>query len=82
MWHKVRLLQISEKERLPKLKENSKLIEVMEEISGTTEEHLKEDESDITQINYLIQAAASIMSQTMNQPGKRSKNRRNENFGK
>jgi hypothetical protein len=40
MWHKVRLLQISEKERLPKLKENIKLIKLMEEISGTTEERL------------------------------------------
>ena len=26
MWHKVRLLQISEREKLPKLKTNSKLI--------------------------------------------------------
>jgi hypothetical protein len=32
MWHKVRLLQMSERERLPKLKENSKFIKLKEEI--------------------------------------------------
>jgi hypothetical protein len=74
-WHKVKLLQImSGRERLPKLKENSKLIKLMEEINGTAE--LLEDESDITDINYLIHVAATIMTQKMNQPSKRSKNRK------
>jgi hypothetical protein len=30
MWHKVRLLQMSEREKLPKLKTNSKLIKLQE----------------------------------------------------
>jgi len=34
MWHKVRLLQMSEREQLPKLKTNSKLIKLQEEING------------------------------------------------
>jgi Skp family chaperone for outer membrane proteins len=43
MWHKVRLLQVSERERLPKLKTNSKLIKLQEEINGVIEELIKED---------------------------------------
>jgi hypothetical protein len=73
---------MSERERLPKLKENSKLIMLMEEINGITEELLEEDKSDITDINYLIHAAATIMTQKINHPSKRSKNRKNKNFGK
>ena len=38
MWHKVRLLQISEREKLPILKINSKLIKFQEEINGKIEE--------------------------------------------
>jgi len=38
MWHKVRLLQMFEREKLPKLKTNSKLINFQEEISGVLEE--------------------------------------------
>jgi len=34
MWHKVRFLQMSEREKLPKLKTNSKLIKFQEEING------------------------------------------------
>jgi Skp family chaperone for outer membrane proteins len=48
MWHKVKLLQMSERERLPNLKENSELIKLMEEINGIIKELLEEDESDIT----------------------------------
>jgi flagellar basal body-associated protein FliL len=47
MWHKVRLLQMFEREKLPKLKNNSKLIKLREEINGIIEE-LLEDEMDIT----------------------------------
>jgi hypothetical protein len=54
MWHKVRLLQMSEREKLPKLKTNSKLINLQEEINGVIEELLEEDEMDITDINNLI----------------------------
>ena len=34
MWHKVRFLQMSEREKLPNLKTNSKLIKLQEEIKG------------------------------------------------
>ena len=34
MWHKVRLLQMSEREKLPKLETKSKLIKLQEEING------------------------------------------------
>jgi hypothetical protein len=69
------------RERLPTLKENRKLIKLKEDINGVTEETL-EDKSDITDINNLIYAAATIATQKMNQPSKRSNKRRNENFGK
>jgi len=37
---------------------------------------------DITDVNNLISAAATIMKQTLNEPSKRSKNRRNVKFWK
>ena len=43
----MRLLQISEREKLQKLKTNSKLIKLQEEINGVIEELLEEDEMDI-----------------------------------
>jgi len=38
MWHKARLLQKCERERLPKLKENSKFLKFKEEINGIIKE--------------------------------------------
>jgi hypothetical protein len=73
MWHKVRLLQMSEREKLPKLKTNSKLIKLQEEINGVNEELLEEDEMNVTDINNLIYAAATIMTQTLNEPSKKAK---------
>ena len=46
------------------------------------EELLEEDEKDITDINNLIYAAATIITQTLNEPGKRIKNRRKVKFWK
>jgi hypothetical protein len=66
---------MSEKEKLPKLKTNSKLIELHEEINGVIG-LLEEDEMDITDLNNLIHAAATIMTQTLTEPSKRSKNKR------
>ena len=37
---------------------------------------------DITDINNLIYAAVTIITQTLNEPGKRIKNRRNVKFWK
>ena len=45
---------MSEREKLPELKINSKLINLQEEINGVTEELLEEDEMDITYINNLM----------------------------
>ena len=42
MWHKVRLLHMSEREKLPKLTKNSKLTKFQEEINGIIEELLEE----------------------------------------
>ena len=78
----VRLLQMSEREKLPKLKTNSKLIKLQEEINGVNEELLEEDEMNITDINNLIYAAATIMTQTLNEPSKKAKNRRDFKFRK
>ena len=50
MWHKVRLLQMSEREKLPKLKTNSKLIKLQEEINEVSEDLLEEDEMIIAVI--------------------------------
>jgi len=43
MWHKVRIIQKSEREKLPILKTNSKLIKLEEKINGLFEEFLEED---------------------------------------
>ena len=48
MWHKVWLLQMFEREKLPKQKTNSKLIKFQEGINGVIEELLEEEEMDIT----------------------------------
>jgi len=82
MWHKVRLLQMCEREKLPKLKTNSKLIKFQEEINGVIDELLEEEEMDITDINYLIYAAATIITQTLYEPSKKNKTRRNVKFWK
>jgi len=73
---------MSESEKLPKLETNSKLIKFQEEINGVIEELLEEDEVNITNINNLIYAAATIMTQTLNERNKRNKNRRDVKFWK
>jgi lactate dehydrogenase-like 2-hydroxyacid dehydrogenase len=59
-----------------------KKINLQEEINGIIEELSEEDEMDITDINNLIYAAATIITLTMNEPSKRRKNRRNVKFWK
>jgi hypothetical protein len=58
------------------------LTKLQEEINGVIEELLEEDEINITDINNLIYAAATIMTQTLNEPSKRSKNRGDVKFWK
>jgi hypothetical protein len=57
---------MSEREKLPKLKTNNKLIKLQEGINGVIEELLEDQEMNITDINNLIYAAATIMTQTLN----------------
>jgi hypothetical protein len=73
MWHKMRLLQMCEREKLPKLKTNSKLIKFQEEINGVIDKLLEEEEMEITDLNNLIYAAATIITQTLNEPSKKTK---------
>jgi hypothetical protein len=73
---------MSERERISKLKANSKLIKLKVQVNGKSEGPLGEDKLDITDINNLMYAAATIVTQTMNQPSKRSKHRRNKHFWK
>lgn len=54
---------MSERERLPKLKDNSKLIKLKEEIKGIIEDILEEFHSDITDMNNFLFAASTIMTQ-------------------
>jgi hypothetical protein len=73
---------MSESGKLPKLKEESKLIKLKDKINGIIEELLEENESDVTEINNLIYAAATLVTEAVNQHSKRGKNRRNGNFWK
>jgi hypothetical protein len=45
---------MSERQRLPKLVENNKIVRVKKEMNGITEEPLKENETPITDPNHLI----------------------------
>jgi hypothetical protein len=78
IWYKVKLLQMSERQRLPKLIENNKLIHLKKEINGIIDELLKEDETDITDINHLIYAAATVITKRITKPGKKVRDRRNK----
>jgi len=64
---------MSEREKLTKVKRNSKLIKLQEEINGVIEEVLEEDEINITDINHLIYPAATFMIQALNEPSKEAK---------
>jgi len=73
MCYKMEFLQMCERKKLSRLKTNRKLTKLQEEINGVIEELLEEDEMDITVINNLIYAAATIMTQTLNLPSKKAK---------
>ena len=78
----MRLLRMSEREKLPKLTKHSKLTKFQEEINGIIEELLEEQEVDITDINNLIYAAATIMTLALNKPSKRNTNNGKVKFWK
>jgi hypothetical protein len=75
MWYKLRLLQMSERQRLPKLVENNQIIWLKKVMNGITEELLKENETDITDLNHLIYAAATVIMEKVTKPGKTVKSR-------
>jgi hypothetical protein len=54
---------VSERGRLLKLKDKSKLIKLKEEIKGIIEDILEEYYSDITDMNNFVFAASTIMTQ-------------------
>ena len=60
----------------------NKIVKASRKMNGVIEELLEEDEMNITDINNLIYAAATIMTQTLNEPSKRNKNRRDVKFWK
>jgi hypothetical protein len=70
------------KREAAKLTTKSKSIKLQEEINGVIEELLEEDVMDITDINNLIYAAATLITQNLNEPNKRNKYRRNAKFWK
>jgi hypothetical protein len=67
---------MSEREKLPKLKEKKHKINKASGRNGIIEELLKEHKMEITDINNLIYTAVTIITLTMNQHSERSKNRR------
>jgi hypothetical protein len=69
---------MSDRQRLPKLTENNELIHIKKKINEKIEELLKEDEIDITYVNHLIYAAATVITERITKPGKKVKNRRNK----
>jgi hypothetical protein len=73
---------MSGRQRLPKVIENNKLIHLKKVINGIIEELLKEDETDITDINHLIYAAATVITERITKPGKKVKSRRNRDSWK
>jgi hypothetical protein len=73
---------MSERQRLPKLIEDNKLIHLKKEINGKIKKLLKENETDITDINHLMYAAATVITERITKPGKKVKNRSNKDSWK
>jgi hypothetical protein len=67
---------------LPKLTENNKLIHLKKGINGIIQELLKEHETDITDTNHLIYAAARVITERITKSSKKVKNRRNKDSWK
>jgi hypothetical protein len=81
-WHKVRFLQKSERRKPPKLAENNKLVCLKEEVNDIIKELLEENVTDITEVNHLIYAARTVITETVTQPSKTMKNKRCKYFWK
>jgi chorismate mutase len=72
---------MTERQRLPKLVENN-VVSIKKEMNGIIEEILKENKIDITDLNHLIYAAASVIMEEVIKPGKAVKSRQNKNSWK
>ncbi|PNF19358.1 hypothetical protein B7P43_G06722 [Cryptotermes secundus] len=68
--HKVRFLQMSERRTLLKLEENKKLVCLKEQVNGIIKELLEENQINITEVNHLIYAAATVITETTIKPRK------------
>jgi hypothetical protein len=73
---------MSERRRLPKLAENNKLVCLKEEVNDIIKELLEENVTDVNEANYLIYAAATVITDRVTQPSKTMKNRRIRDFWK
>jgi hypothetical protein len=62
--------------------ENNKIIRLKKEMNGIIEDILKENETDITDLNHLIYAAATVITEKVTKPGKTVKSRQNKNSWK
>jgi hypothetical protein len=62
--------------------ENNKIIRLKKEMNGIIEELLKENETVITDLNHLVYAAATVITEKVTKPGKAVKSRRNKNSWK
>jgi hypothetical protein len=58
------------------------VINLQQETNGVIELPLEEDEMDITDLNNLIYAAATIVTQIMNEPSKNAKIEEMKSSGK
>lgn len=81
-WYKVRSLQMSERRRLPKLEESKKLVCFKQQVNGIIKELLEENQTDITEVNHLIYAAATVITETTIKPRKTMKTGRFKDFWK
>jgi hypothetical protein len=73
---------MSERQRLPKLRENNKIMCLKNEMNGIIAEILEQNEINITDINHLIYAAATVITERITKPGKMVKNGRNKDSWK
>jgi hypothetical protein len=81
-WHKVRFLQKSERRRPPQLAENNKLVCLKEEVNDIIKELLEKNVTDITEVNYLIYAVATVITETVTQPSKTMKTKELKTSGR
>jgi hypothetical protein len=79
-WHKVKFLQMSDRRKLPQLAENNKLVCLKKQVNDIIKELLEENVTDITGLNDLIQAAVTVITETVTQPSKTMKNWRFKDF--